>query len=56
MSLQGYGWGIHSVCHKGHDAYVLILLKTAVLKACGIDSVLILTHQAARHAGTSAAG
>lgn len=38
MNLQGNSWGIHSICHKGHDAYVLILLKAAFLKACDIDS------------------
>lgn len=38
MNLQGYGWGIHSIRHRGHDAYILILLKAAFLKACDVDS------------------
>ena len=43
MNLQGYGYGIHNICHKGHDAYIQILLKAAFLKACDVDSESSLT-------------
>ena len=43
MNLQGYGYGIHNIRHKGHDAYIQILLKAAFLKACDVDSESSLT-------------
>lgn len=44
------------MCHKGQDAYVLILLRTAFLKTHDTDSFQLFTDQAARHVGISVAG